>query len=496
MGIVIRQSFWSTIYLFIGVFLGAVNILFLFRNIIGDEFFGLTRILLSIGFISAEFATLGSPTMLINYFPFFKNEKNKGIVIYTFLVACIGILITSVILIVFKEPIISAKQGDPELIRNYYFVSLIVLVGVALYKIFNGYLKAILRTTVPIFLNDVMLRVYITLWLLAYHFFHIEMYDWLLVFGLFYALNPLIMLLYLISIGKLDLSWNKNIDRPFIKTSMNFGLWNLTAGASSSLVNNVDVFMVGILLSDGLSKAGFYTIALYMVSLIVLPTRAISNVTQPLVAQMFSNKNMLGLNKLYGQTSINQLIICGFFFALIWVNIDNIFLLMGDEPGKGKWIVLIVGLAKLFSVATGVNGVLINHSPHFRYTTYFIVVLAILTIISNLIFIPQYGILGAAIATAFSLVMFNFLKWLFVWIKLDMQPFNAKSLKAVLVIVVSIVVSNLIPLSLGDSILERCLEIGIMTLISGGLFIVLALWLNLSNEISDLYSLAKKKVKI
>ncbi|NND77442.1 MAG: hypothetical protein HKN39_04610 [Flavobacteriales bacterium] len=494
MGIVIRQSFWSTIFLFLGVFLGAINILFLFRSIIGDEFFGLTRILLSVGFISAEFAVLGTPTMIIKYFPFFKEEKNKGIVLYTFLISCIGTILAALALYLFKEPIISAKEGDAGLIGQYYFVSIIILVGVALYKFFHGYFNAILKTTVPTFLNELMLRVYITLWLLAYHFFEIEIYDWLLVFGLIYTINPLVMIIYLKAKGVFDLSWNKKLDRPFIFTSLNFGLWNLLAGASVSLVNNVDIFMVGLLLSNGEEKAGFYAIALYIVSLIVIPTRAMTNVTHPLVARMFKDQNFAGLKKIYAQSSINLLVVCGLLFVLIWINVDNIFLILGDDPEMGKWVVLFVGLSKLFAVATGVNGALINHSPHFRYTTYFILILAIITIASNLIFIPRYEILGAAAATAFSLAMFNFLKWLFVWVKLKMQPFDIRSIKALIVGLVCIGVSYIIPEFFSENLTGRLLDIGLRSLICGGVFISMTLWLGLSDEIDRIVSLLKSKI--
>ena len=497
MGIVIRQSFWNSIFIYAGFLLGAINILILFRPIIGDENFGLTRIILSVAYISSEVALLGSPTMFIKYFPFFKDEKKKGIILFSLLIATLGIVVTGILLIIFQEPIIELKRGDSDLFANYFLLTIPVLLGVGLFKFFQAFLKSLLKSTIPVFLNDVLQRVYITIWLLAYYFFEIPISTWLTAFCFIYMINPLVMILYLWRQGNLDLSWSPRVNIRFMKESMTFGLWNLLAGASMSLVNNIDIFMVGVLLTNGEVKAGFYTIALYMVSLVVIPTRAISSIVQPLIAQMFKNNDFPGLKLIYSQTSINQLILCGAIFIVIWVNIDLLFQLLGDDPNEGKWIVLFVGFARLFSVATGVNGLLINHSKFFRSTTYFTLVLAVLTVFANIIFIPRLGLNGAAIATAFSLFTFNFLKWAYVWMKLKMQPFSVKSLIAVIFGCFSIGISYLLPdlLNAQNGMVNMIFEIIVRTLICGGVFLALVYGFNLSTELNRIVQNTLKIIK-
>ena len=483
-------------FIYAGFLLGAINILVLFRPIIGEENFGLTRIILSVAYISSEFALLGSPTMFIKYFPFFKDERKKGIILFSLMIAFLGIIVIGILLILFQEEIIAFKKGDPELLNTYFLLTIPVLLGVGMFKFFQAFLKSLLKSTIPVFLNDVMQRVYITLWLLAYYFLEIPFPTWIVAFSFLYLINPMVMIIYLWRQGKLDLSWSPRINKPFVKESMTFGLWNLMAGASMSLVNHIDIVMVGILMTNGEIEAGFYTIAVYIVSLIIIPTKAISHIAQPLIAGMFKENDVKGLKLLYSQTSINQLVLCGAIFVVIWVNIDLLFQLMGDDPTIGRWIVLYVGLARLFSVATGVNGLIINHSRYFRATTYFILVLAIFTIVANLIMIPKLGLIGAALATAFSLFSFNVLKWGFVWAKLKMQPFSAKSLIALLFGIIAIGLSFILPdmFNTNDGLIQTALEIIYRSLVCGGLFFVLVYVFNISDEISRIVGVLVQKV--
>ena len=62
-----------------------------------------------------------------------------------------------------------------------------------------------------------------------------------------------------------------------------------------------------------------------------------------------------------------------------------------------------------------------------------IILLAVVLITANNLLIPSYGITGAAIGAALALVVFNFVKFIFIWIKLDLQPFSFSFIKVVII---------------------------------------------------------------
>jgi O-antigen/teichoic acid export membrane protein len=108
-------------------------------------------------------------------------------------------------------------------------------------------------------------------------------------------------------------------------------------------------------------------------------------------------------------------------------------------------VVLIVGAGKLIDIAAGLNGEIIVMSKHYRVNVYLVVVLAIITILLNYFLIPIYGLTGAAFGSAIALLVFNFSKFLFLKLKLNIQPFSLNTLKVLVISSIALVIGLWIP---------------------------------------------------
>jgi O-antigen/teichoic acid export membrane protein len=95
----------------------------------------------------------------------------------------------------------------------------------------------------------------------------------------------------------------------------------------------------------------------------------------------------------------------------------------------GLFIVIIIGLAKLYDNLMGNNNAIIFNSDYYRVVLFFGVLLAVTAIIFNMILIPLYGIEGSAIATFLAIIIYNTLKLVFVKMKLKMHPFSFTTIK-------------------------------------------------------------------
>ena len=73
----------------------------------------------------------------------------------------------------------------------------------------------------------------------------------------------------------------------------------------------------------------------------------------------------------------------------------------------GLLIVLVIGLAKLFDNLIGNNNAILFNSDYYRVVLTFGVFLTILTVVLNIIFIPKFGIEGAAYATFIAMFLYN-----------------------------------------------------------------------------------------
>jgi O-antigen/teichoic acid export membrane protein len=81
-------------------------------------------------------------------------------------------------------------------------------------------------------------------------------------------------------------------------------------------------------------------------------------------------------------------------------------------------------MANLFDLICGANGQILVSSDYYRFNLIFALLLVVIAIVTNIIFIPLFGITGAALATTSSILLYNLMKLVFVWIKFSIQPFS------------------------------------------------------------------------
>src|SRR5690606_37179973 len=88
---------------------------------------------------------------------------------------------------------------------------------------------------------------------------------------------------------------------------------------------------------------------------------------------------------------------------------------------------------------------IINVSKYYRFDTLTSMLLAVITIITNIAFIPLWGLTGAAIATAVSLFLFNYIRYTFIRKKLNIQPFSIRTFYIYLILIMGILLGYLLP---------------------------------------------------
>lgn len=425
MGIIFKQSIQNTVISYLGVALGFVSTILLFPNILTADQYGLTRFLLSPAFVFAQFAHLGVKNIVIRYFPYFKHsrESRSRLFTLTVAVAMVGFLIFSLLFVLLEDFIIDYYQGKAPLFTEYYLYLIPLVFAVLFFETLNNYVRALQDSITGSFLNEVLVRLLI-IGLLIVHFFELISFKVFMIgFVASYCLQPLYLAVYLFSRGEFNFSNPINADiRRLAKSMSIYGFYSLLGGITVHLVGNIDIIMLGSL-SD-LANTAVYAIAFYVGSVITVPQRSILKIAIPVLADLIKEKKHKQILSLYQRTSLNQIIAGSLLFIGIWANMHNLMGLLPQEYQGAKWVIIIIGVAKLFDMATGINGGIIMNSKFYRFDLYTNILLVILTILTNYLLIPPYGIVGAAIATAFSIFVYNTVKMIFVWIKFSMQPFQ------------------------------------------------------------------------
>jgi O-antigen/teichoic acid export membrane protein len=264
---------------------------------------------------------------------------------------------------------------------------------------------------------------------------------------------------------------------------MEYAAFILMGGLSVVVVNQADIMMLGMLLGE--ADTGIYTIAFFMTNVIEIPRRALSQITTPLIARAWAKQAIDELAVLYRQSAINQMLIGGALFLLLWLNREEIFTIMpkGDLYREGMSVVFWVGLARFFDMAMGVNNEILLQSRYYKFVLLSNILLALLVIATNWWLIPLMGLEGAALATFLSMLVYNLLRSFFLWVKVHIHPFSKQTLWATLVLLVLWRGLAFLPLLPVQGLLTALVNI----LLRSGLLLLLlaaAIWkLRLSEEL-------------
>ena len=474
MGIVIRQSIKTTLVSYVGFAIGYINTLFLFPLILSKEQIGLTRLLISVSFLFATFASLGAGNIPTKFFPYFRDEKKQhnGILAFILSIGMSGFILFVIVFFLLKDVIFNIYSKNSPLLLDYYFYFIPFTLIVVLTTIFESYLIVQQKPILPAMVREILMRLLVMLGLTAIYFGFFTFNTFADSIIIYYALGLLILILYIKKEKILFLKPNAQILKsPHFKEMLVFAGFVIMGNASATIIANIDSLMLSAY--SGLGSAGIYTIAFFIAAVIEIPKRSISQVVIPIVSQANKDGDIPKLKELYQKTSLNQLIVGGLIFLGIWCNIDNIFKLIpnGEIYSPGKWVVFYIGLSKLFDMAAGVNQEIVGTSKYYKVDLFFYLFLAAIAVVTNFIFIPKYGITGAAMASAISIFLFNTIRYFFLLKVFKIQPFTLATLKVLAIFFLTFIVSYLIT-PLDGFIADLVLRSLIVVCVFGGLVLL------------------------
>lgn len=466
MGLVIKQSIRSSAIAYLGVAIGYVNLLWLFPYFLTSDQIGLLRLIQSSSFILATFGQFGLPQTAVRFFP--ELRTNKGLVTFLMLGGLLGFLILVVVSLLFQNQILAYFSQESALFIQYFEVTLFVTLFLVQFQILEAFSRSHLKIVFPTLIRDIQLRLFTTILVIC---FALELVDFSQMVNLLvvvYATLVISIIIYLISIKAIALSFNFNFLRGgTFKRLIRYGFYSLLGAGGTQIVLQIDSVMVSGEL--GLKATGIYAIAFFIGVVIEMPKRAITQVSSALISQAFDKGQMNEVRKLYRQTSINQFIIGALLLIGIWANLENIYLFIpnNEEYLTGMGVVLFIGLGKLSDLVFGVNGEIIVMSRYYRFNVVAISFLAALTILLNLWLIPIYGLEGAAMASFMAMFLFNLVKFIFVYWRFRIGPFNLKTLVFAFIAIAAVLANSLIP-SLSHVIPDILLRSSIITIIIVG----------------------------
>lgn len=430
MGIILKQSLTNTITTFIGFAIGAVNALFMYTHFLGEEFYGLTAYLLSTANIVMPVMAFGIQNTLVKFYAEHESEEDKSRFLNFVLVLPLVVIIPFfLILFVFYKPIAETLSAENKIIYDYVWMIPLIGLFMGYFEIFYAWVKVQLKSVFGNFIKEVLLRILISLFLFAVYFNWITNDQFVYSLLGIYALTMFLMASIAFRIRKPEFHLKFPKQKKEIIIYSGFIIFS---SGIAVLLLDIDKFMIGQYIP--IEEAAFYSVAIFMALTISVPMRAMHQITHPITTELMAHKKWTDLNELYKKTSITLQVIGGWIMLGILTNIHDIYALLPESYSGGISVVFIIAFSKYFDVMLGNNNSIIFNSKYYRTVLFLGLCLVVVTVTLNRIFIPLYGITGAAWATLISIGLYSLAKALFVVFRMKLFPFTIKTLGSLVIL--------------------------------------------------------------
>lgn len=425
MGIVTKQALNNTIITYVGFAFAAVNTLFLYTNFLSDEYYGLVTVILSTSAVLMPLLAFGVPNTMVKFYSAFKDkEESNGFQTLMLLLPLILIIPIALMAFFFNDAIGSFFSQENTIVEGYVWHIFLIGFAMAYFEVFYAWAKVQMKSVFGNFMKEVFNRVGVMILLFLVYFQVITVDFFLKALVALYLLRTLIMKLYAYSVKMPKVSFKFPSST---KEVLSYSALIILGGSAAIIILEIDKVMINQFIE--IENVAYYGVAIYIATTIIVPSRAMHQITYPLTAELLNKKDMNGLKSLYHKSSLTLFIASGILFVLIITNLNDLFMVLPEEYRGGFSIVFLIGLAKVYDSLLGNNNAILYNSDYYRTLLVMGVLLAILVVLLNLVFIPKYGLNGAALATFFAIAVYNTVKLIYVKSKFGIHPFTAETAK-------------------------------------------------------------------
>lgn len=442
MGNIRKQTIISSLLIYLGFLIGALNIYMYTRIGAGSfspEQYALTRVFFDFSQIMLAFGSLGLIPVIYKFYPYYSDnlERNKiDMMSWALLISLLGIVL---VLLVghYGKPIFVRKYTEKSpLLIDYYFWLFPCFIGLVLFSITESLSWALHKSVLSNFLKETLMRIITTVLIFLFFFGLISFDVFIYLFSLQYIVIFIVLLVYLIRSGNLHFTFRiSRVSKKFWKKMLSMQMLTLGGTSIVAVAATIDTLIIASV--KGLATAGVFVYAQYAANLIQVPQRSITAISAGVLSRAWKDKNYAEINRIYSRSCINLLLMSLFIFGNLWLNIVpamQVFKIQ-EEYSAGLGVVFVLGMVRIIDAGTGLNAMVINTSTFWRFDFYSGVVLLAFRLPLTYYLIKTYGIIGSAFAELTAYTVYNFIRFEFLRRKFNMQPFTSKTLYSILLAV-------------------------------------------------------------
>ena len=424
MGIVLNQSLKNTIITYLGFGIGAINTLYLYPFFLGTVFYALTNYILSWANIIMPLLAFGMQNTLVKFYTQYKTEEERSkFLSFTVLIPLLLCIPLILIGLFFFEPISFYLSKENPVVKDYLWLIPFIGLSMAYFEIFYAWARVHMHSVFGNFIKEVGLRLFSLFALIGVYYNWITVVEFIYVTAIIYFLAFIVTMFYAFHVKKpvFQFSIPKNVNDILVYT-----FFIILSGSVAVMLLDIDKIMLNQYIK--IENIAYYSVATYIASVIAVPSRAMHQITYPITAKLMHEDKHNELNNLYKKTSINLQVVGGFVMLCIFVNVNQLYVMVPKEYSGGILVVFLIGISKYFDLVLGNNNAIIFNSKYYRMVLFLGLLLVFLTVALNMFFIPRFKITGTAVATLLSITLYSLAKLLFVVKRMHLYPFTKQTL--------------------------------------------------------------------
>jgi len=404
----------------ISTILGFVINLLLTRGL-GAALYGIYSYGKSILSIILIFSQLGTGQSVMRFLPEYDDNINRqnevlGLAYFTALVSSI---IIGVILYLLAPIVAKYTLGNP-LLTDVLRILAIILPFNTLANLSNKIFISIERINYNVFVKDIITPTLRIIFIGGALLLGYSLLGVLAAVALASAVILIIALIVLFSKTQLrpttNTSFNQKVE--FYRFSVPLSLKDV----GSTVQNRVDILMVGFFLTE--STVGIYRVAVLLSSVLVLPLGMFSQLFPPVASRLYANDEKQELESVYSIVTRWTLTIVLVPALSLIIYRQEILAIFGDEFTTGSVVVVFFAIAQITNSAVGPSGFILMMTDNQYLSLINAWSMGILNIVLNYIFILEFGLVGAAMATATVMAGINIIRIIEIWYVEDLFPYD------------------------------------------------------------------------
>ncbi len=392
------------------------------------------------------------------------------------------------------------QPDDMHLMKEFFgwlpFYALLFLYQIIL----EQYLGSQMKVALAAFMREIVLRVINIILILLFAFQYINFHSFVIYTVLMYLVPVSIFLL--ISLRTKAFSFSLNL-RIFSKAEyidiIRFSWYHFLLNMVIILMGCMDLLLIPFYDHNGFAAVAVYKVAIFLVVLMQLPSKALLPASFTVLAKAFAEKDMAKVRDLFVRSSINILIPSLGVAIILCCNLNNAVAVIKNGYGEIIPVFLILFIGRFVDMATGMNDQVLSIANYYKFNFYLSLILTLVLFFLIRFLVPHYGMFGAAWASTFTIVIFNIAKYTFVLKKLGLQPFSKSTLLVLLAGLPALAAGYFFPY-LFDSArhvyVHSFIDAGLRTLVIAIVYVLMLLLLKPSKDLREYLSQIKKNKRL